>query len=134
MIFSSTQLNSSVRITHIPSGESVVVMKERSQHKNKELGLNIIRARLQAEELGLEKPMVDNDTVNTRCPICEQGILIELVNYREEIILGELFSVPSVYCTCSYCEVEQVDPEQSRTNKEVLQIIYQLASKIRERK
>ena len=134
MIFSSTQLNNSVRITHIPSGESVVVMKERSQHKNKVLGLNIIRARLQAEELGLEKPMVDNDTVNTRCPICEQGVLTELVNYREETILGELFSVPSVYCTCGYCEAEQVDPEQLRTNKEFLQIIYQLASKIRERK
>jgi len=134
MIFSSTQLNNSVRITHIPSGESVVVMKERSQHKNKELGLNIIRARLQAEELGLEKPVVDNDTVNTICPICEQGILTELVSYREETILGELFNVPFVYCTCSYCEVEQVDPEQLRTNKEVLQIIYQLASKIKERK
>lgn len=134
MIFSSTQLNNSVRITHMPSGESVVVMKERSQHKNKVLGVNIIRARLQAEELGLNKPMVENDTVNTICPICEQGILTEQVSYREETILGELFSVPSVYCTCSYCEVEQVDPEQLRTNKEVLQIIYQLASKIRERK
>jgi protein subunit release factor A len=31
-----------VRITHIPSGESVVVMKERSQHKNKAIALNII--------------------------------------------------------------------------------------------
>ena len=134
MILSSAQLNNSVRITHMPSGESVVVMKERSQHKNKVLGVNIIRARLQAEELGLEKPIVDNDTVNTICPICEQGILTEQVSYREETILGELFSVPSVYCTCSYCEVEQADPEQLRTNKEVLQIIYQLASKIRERK
>jgi hypothetical protein len=103
-------------------------------HKNKELGLNIIRARLQAEELGLNKPMIDNYTVNTICPICEQGILTEQVSYREETILGELFSIPSVYCACSYCEVEQVDPEQLRTNKEVLQIIYQLASKIRERK
>ena len=134
MIFSSTQLNNSVRITHMPSGESVVVMKERSQHKNITLGLHVIRARLKAKNLRLEKPVVDNDTVNTLCPICEQGILTEQVSYREETILGELFSIPSVYCTCSYCEVEQVDPEQLRTNKEFLQIIYQLASKIRERK
>ena len=134
MILSSTQLNNSVRITHMPSGESVFVMKERSQHKNKVLGVNIIRARLQAEELGLEKPMVDNDTVNTRCPICEQGVLTELVSYREETILGELFSIPSVYCTCSYCEAEQVDPEQLRTNKEFMQVVYQLASKIKEMK
>ena len=132
-MFSFNQCKSSVRVTHIPSGESVIVMKERSQHKNKELGLNIIRARLQAEELGLEKPMVDNDTVNTRCPICEQGILTELVSYREETILGELFSIPSVYCTCSYCEVEQVDPEQLRTNKEFMQIVYQLVNKIKEK-
>lgn len=99
MIFSSTQLNNSVRITHMPSGESVVVMKERSQHKNKVIGLNIIRARLKAKNLRLEKPVVDNDTVNTLCPICEQGILTEQVSYREETILGELFSVPSVYQT-----------------------------------
>ena len=130
MILSSAQLNNSVKVIHIPSGESVVVMKERSQHKNKELGLNIIRARLQAEELGLEKPVIDNDTVNTICPICEQGILTECISYKEQTVLGGLFNVPSVYCTCSYCEVEQVDPEQLRTNKEVLQIIYQLASKI----
>ena len=134
MILSSAQLNNSVRITHIPSGESVIVMKERSQHKNITLGLHVIRARLKAKNLRLEKPVVDNDTVNTLCPICEQGILTEQVSYREETILGELFSIPSVYCTCGYCEVEQVDPEQLRTNKEVLQIIYQLASKIRERK
>lgn len=134
MILSSAQLNNSVKVIHIPSGESVVVMKERSQHKNKATALNIIKSRLQAEELGLEKPVIDNDTVNTICPICEQGILTEQVSYREETILGELFIIPSVYCTCSYCEVEQVDPEQLRTNKEVLQIIYQLASKIRERK
>ena len=133
MIFSSTQLNNSVRITHIPSGESVVVMKERSQHKNKATALNIIKSRLQAEELGLEKPVIDNDTVNTICPICEQGILTEQVSYREETILGELFSVPFVYCTCSYCEVEQVDPEQLRTNKEFMQIVYQLVNKIKEK-
>lgn len=132
MIFSSTQLNNNVRITHIPSGESVVVMKERSQHKNKTIALNIIRARLQAEELGLNKPVIDNDTVNTICPVCEQGILTELVSYREETILDELFSIPSVYCTCSYCEVEQVDPEQLRTNKEFMQVVYQLANKIKE--
>lgn len=133
MILSSAQLNNSVKVIHIPSGESVVVMKERSQHKNKATALNIIKSRLQAEELGLEKPVIDNYTVNTICPICEQGILTEQVSYREETILGELFSVPSVYCTCSYCEVEQVDPEQLRTNKEFMQIVYQLINKIKEK-
>lgn len=133
MILSSAQLNNSVKVIHIPSGESVVVMKERSQHKNKAIALNIIKSRLQAEELGLEKPVIDNYTVNTICPVCEQGILTEQVSYREETILGELFSIPSVYCACSYCEVEQVDPEQLRTNKEFMQIVYQLVNKIKEK-
>lgn len=62
-----------------------------------------------------------------------KAFLTELVSYREETILGELFSVPSVYCICSYCEVEQVDPEQLRTNKEFMQIVYQLVNKIKEK-
>lgn len=78
--------------------------------------------------------ILSSTQLNTICPICEQGILTEHVSYREETILGELFNIPSVYCTCGYCEVEQVDPEQLRTNKKFLQIIYQLASDIKERK
>lgn len=48
---------SAVRVTHFPSGESVVIMDDRSQYRNKERAIEIIQERLWK----LERRKIGND-------------------------------------------------------------------------
>jgi len=57
---------SGVRLTHLPSGISVTARESRSQHRNRQLALDRLRAAL--EEAGRE----ERPRIPTRTPVCEK--------------------------------------------------------------
>ena len=50
-----------VRVKHLPSGHEVICDSSRYMHKNKDLGVKTIKARLHADEIGLERPSICED-------------------------------------------------------------------------
>lgn len=52
--------DSAVRVTHFPSGIVVAVQNERSQLKNKEIALNILKSKLKKLEEQMRKEEIDN--------------------------------------------------------------------------
>ena len=70
-----------VRVKHLPSGHEVICDSSRYIHKNKDLGVKTIRARLHADNIGLERPSICEDTEGTVCPICEKGTLKQVHEY-----------------------------------------------------
>ena len=47
--------DSAVRVTHVPTGISIASQQERSQHKNKEIALRILRSKLLEEQIEKER-------------------------------------------------------------------------------
>ncbi len=55
---------SAIRITHIPTGTVVECQDERSQHKNKDKALRVLRSRLMQSEKQKQKESLDGDRKN----------------------------------------------------------------------
>ena len=134
-----------VRVKHLPSGYEVICDNSRYMHKNKDLGVKTIRARLYADGIGLERPSICEDTEGTVCPICEKGILKQVHEYLHyeykngnfyENPLSNEYEVLSVYLVCQgedACGSEQVDGYCLSYNKETIKMFYEMLYEMKEK-
>lgn len=111
-------------------------------HKNKDLGVKTIKARLHADEIGLERPSICEDTEGTVCPICDKGILKQVHEYLHyeykngnfyENPLSNEYEVLSLYLVCEgdeeACGSEQADGYCLSYNKEIIEMLYKMKEK-----
>jgi hypothetical protein len=127
----SCHSRSEVKVTHLPTGETFSAGFFRSQHKNKELAVRVIKARIQAEIIGLKRPEIVDDVSDTVCPICELGLLEERLETLRMDFLGEEFDVPSLYYVCTHCQSEQMNDFLLKKNVEFTQAARDFAVAIR---
>jgi hypothetical protein len=126
-----------VRIKHSPSNHEVMCDKERHQHKNIQWCIRTIKAKLYADNLGLQRPIINERTEGTICPICESGILVEKHEYLRYTYNsgfrldpeGE-YKVLSLYLQCQLgCGSEQMDAHCLKYNKETMLMLSEMKEK-----
>lgn len=129
------------RVKHIPSGHEVIVDNNRQMHKNKDTGIKIIAARLNADRIGLQRPIIEESCSGTMCPICEQGILEERHEYLKykyncgfRLDPDGDYEVLSLYLVCcggeDSCGSEQIDGYCLSYNKETMEILYEMKENV----
>lgn len=130
-----------VRIKHIPTDYQIIVDCHRHMYKNKDIGVKNIKAKLYADKLGLQRPIIEEDVSETICPICEKGILKQVHEYLHyeykngnfyQNQLSNEYEVLSLYLLCvgeDGCGSEQCDGYCLNFNKETLELLYDMERK-----
>ena len=113
---------SAIRITHIPTGTVVECQDERSQHKNKDKALKVLRSRLLQSEKQKQKDSLDSDRKN-QVGSGDRSERIRTYNYHQnrvsdhisgktyfslkEILNGDMDEL--VDNLTAYCKAEQIE-------------------------
>lgn len=113
---------SAIRITHIPTGTVVECQDERSQHKNKDKALKVLRSRLLQSEKQKQKDSLDSDRKN-QVGSGDRSERIRTYNYHQnrvsdhisgktyfslrEILDGDMDEL--IDNLTAYCKAEQIE-------------------------
>ena len=113
---------SAIRITHIPTGTVVECQDERSQHKNKDKAMKVLRSRLLQSERQKQKDTLDSDRKN-QVGSGDRSERIRTYNYHQnrvsdhisgrtyfslkEILNGDMDEL--VDNLTAYCKAEQIE-------------------------
>lgn len=113
---------SAIRITHLPTGTVVECQDERSQHKNKEKALRVLRSRLMQDEKLRQKESLDGDR-KSQVGSGDRSERIRTYNYHQsrvsdhiagkayyslkEILNGDMDEM--IDNLAAYCKAEQIE-------------------------
>ncbi len=84
--------DSAVRVTHIPTGVSVASQQEKSQHRNKEIAMRILRARL-LEHLQQEENAKQAATKRAQVGTGDRSERIRTYNFPQNRVTDHRFNV-----------------------------------------
>ena len=113
---------SAIRITHIPTGTVVECQDERSQHKNKDKALKVLRSRLLQNEKQKQKDSLDSDRKN-QVGSGDRSERIRTYNYHQNRVSDHIsgktyFSLKDILNgdmdelivnLTAYCKAEQIE-------------------------
>jgi peptide chain release factor 1 len=84
--------DSAVRVTHLPTGLSVASQQEKSQHRNREIALRILRARL-LERLQVEEAAKQAASKRAQVGTGDRSERIRTYNFPQNRVTDHRFSV-----------------------------------------